>query len=134
MAKTDQYTTEQMIEALTKANGMITHACRYLGCDYKTMKRYINKYKSVQEAYENTQHVMGDNIETTLLDQALGRRDKTTGEWIQEPNVTALIFLAKVHPEMRRRGYAERRELANAPGESLKIEVVYGDYNPKLPD
>jgi hypothetical protein len=49
---------------------------------------------------------MGDSIESTLLNQALGER-KEDGTWKTAPNIPALIFISKTHPSMRERGYGE---------------------------
>jgi|OM-RGC.v1.025420069 hypothetical protein len=108
MANKEQYTAEQMITAIREANGMLTVAARRVGCTYNTIRRYVDNYPTVKQALDDTKQNLGDRIESTLLSQALGIRDSNTGEYTQEPNVTALIFLVKTHPVMRARGYTER--------------------------
>jgi hypothetical protein len=102
----EKFTKEQMVDALIAAKGMKTIAARRLGCDFNTVTRYIDKYACVREALETAKQSMGDNIESTLLNQALGTRNED-GTWKQEPNTSALIFIAKTHPAMRERGYGE---------------------------
>lgn len=108
MAGKEQYTPQQIAEALKQAKGMKTIAARNLGCDYKTIVRYIDKYATVKQALGESQEQLGDSIETTLLSEALGKRNRENTKWEREPNVTALIFLAKTHPVMRERGYSEK--------------------------
>jgi hypothetical protein len=120
MAGKELYTAEQMINALIKANGMKTIAARNLGCEYNTVVRYINKYSTVAKALELSQQNTGDNIESTLLEMALGRRGEDGETWKHEPNISALIFLAKVHPTMRERGYVERQEVTGKDGAPIE--------------
>jgi hypothetical protein len=70
MANREQYTAEQMINALKATRGMITYTSDYLGCDYKTVRRYIDKYATVKEAYEDAKDRIADNVENTLYDVA----------------------------------------------------------------
>jgi hypothetical protein len=126
MANREQYTAEQMINALKATRGMITYTSDYLGCDYKTVRRYIDKYATVKEAYEDAKDRIADNVENTLYDVAVGRRAKD-GTYEIEPNVTALIFLAKTHPALRGRGYAERTEHTGADGGAMEFNLVYPD-------
>lgn len=122
MAGKNQYTAAQMIEALQKSNGMITYAADYLGCAYNTVRRYIDNYPTVKEAFEDSKTRMGDRVESTLYTIAVGKPTRDGKGWEIEPNVTALIFLAKTHPAMRQRGYAERKEFANATDEAGNVE------------
>ena len=120
------YTAKQVIEAITKAQGMPARAAQLLGCSPSTVYRHIQKSPSVREAFEDARHHIADRIEGTLLNQALGRRDPDSGGWAQVPNITALIFLAKTHPAMRERGYGEKRynEHAGADGGAIRLEWV----------
>ena len=106
MAGKRKYTAQQMIDALTAAKGMKTVAARRLGCAYNTVVSYINEYSTVKDALDEAKQSMGDSIESTLLNQALGERNGD-GTWKVEPNISALIFIAKTHPAMRERGYGE---------------------------
>ena len=65
--QTDQFTAQQMIDALVKAKGMTTIAAKYLGCDYKTVKRYIDKYPTVAAAKNAAHEQMADTVELTLI-------------------------------------------------------------------
>jgi hypothetical protein len=128
MANKEAYTKEQMMEALRAAKGMKTIAARRLGCEYRTVQRYIDKYACVREVLEESKQGMGDNIESTLLNQALGVRAED-GTWKQEPNTSALIFIAKTHPAMRERGYGEVHKLQHE-GELTVINKGYTTVSP----
>lgn len=136
MAGKPKFTAEQVITAIRKHNGMLTRAADYLQCTYNTIRRYIDNMPSVKEAYQDARYRMADSIESTLLTEALGKFkvDPNTGrasnEYEREPNVTALIFLAKTHPAMRERGYSESGTVVHDG--KLQIEYVYpdNDHNP----
>ena len=117
-----KYTAEQVASALTEAQGMVTHAARRLGCTRKTVYNYIDRYVTVQEALADARESLGDRIEATLLSEAFGNPKDS-----KDPNITALIFLAKTHPAMRKRGYTERTEHTGADGGNIKFELVYPD-------
>lgn len=114
----EKFTAEQMINAIKTTRGMITYTADYLGCSYNTVRRYIGKYTTVKEAFEDAKDRIADNVENTLYDVAVGKRRKD-GTFETEPNVSALIFLAKTHPAMRSRGYAERTEVTGADGGAI---------------
>jgi hypothetical protein len=121
-----KYTAEEVANAILAAQGMITHAARKLGCTRKTVYNYIDRYVTVAEAVEDSRAKLGDQIETTLLTEALGKRNDK-GEYTKEPNITALIFLAKTHPAMKERGYSQRTELTGADGGAMEVRFVYPD-------
>jgi hypothetical protein len=109
-----KYTAEQVASALTESQGMVTNAARRLGCTRKTVYNYIEKYVTVREALDDARESLGDRIEATLLSEAFGNSKEN-----KDPNITALIFLAKTHPAMRKRGYAERTEVTGADGGAI---------------
>lgn len=119
----EKFTADQMIAALKKARGMKTIAARALGCDYKTVVRYIEKYATVKQAFEEAQEEMADQVELTLFNQAMGVRGED-GEYKQYPSWQLLMFLARTHPALRKRGYAERQEITGADGDGLTIKVI----------
>lgn len=116
-----KYTAEQVADAITQANGMVTHAARVLGCTRKTIYNYLERYVTVRDALEDCRENAGDRIESTLYAIAVGRPTRDGKSWEVEPNVSALIFLAKTHPAMRKRGYAERTEVTGADGGAIKF-------------
>lgn len=109
MAK-NQYTAEQMIAAIRATKGQVTLAARHVGCAYKTMRKYIDEYPTVREAYEQEREKMGDAVELALYDEAVNKR-----------NTAALIFLAKT--KFKDRGYVERQEHTGKDGGALKTYI-----------
>jgi hypothetical protein len=115
----DKYTAQQMIDALEATKGMITVAARRLGCAPNTVRRYIVNYPTVAEAQVEARAALGDQVELTLATMALGERD-TSGRYTREPNITALIFLAKTI--YKDRGYVERQEWSGPNGGPVQVE------------
>lgn len=123
---------DDVAKALIASRGMVSHAARALGCTRATVYNYINKHPTVKAALDDARASLGDRIESTLLYEAMGVQEKDakgelTGRYTREPNISALIFLAKTHPAMRQRGYAEKQHVEHygSDGGSLKIELVY---------
>lgn len=110
-----KYTADQMVTALTETRGMVTLAARRLGCDVKTVRRYIREFPTVAQAQRDETEYMGDRVELELYNQALGKHTKD-GTVEREPNLTALIFLAKT--KFKSRGYTEKLEI------DINIELV----------
>ncbi len=121
----EKFTAEQVIEAINKTRGMITYTAEYLDCAPNTVRRYIEKYVTVANAMDEAKERLADNVENTLYDVAIGKRNKD-GSFSVDPNVTALIFLAKTHPALRKRGYMEanRTEIANADDKPFEVKTT----------
>ena len=117
----DKYTAQEMIDALTFTKGMITVAARKLGCAPNTVRRYIREYKTVAEAKREAHENLGDQVELTLASMALGERD-AAGRFIREPNIAALIFIAKT--KFRDRGYVEKQHVQVDDWRSQAIEYI----------
>lgn len=86
---------------------MVTLAAKRIGCAPNTVRRYIREYVTVAEAKQEAHENLGDQVELTLVSMALGERSQT-GKFIREPNIAALIFLAKT--KFKERGFVERQE------------------------
>ena len=91
---TEQFTPQQVADAITEGSGWMTVAGTILGCSASTVSRYIKKYPLVQEAYAEALEKQNDNAEKRLF------------ELIDEKNPAAVIFYAKTR--MRNRGYTEK--------------------------
>jgi hypothetical protein len=111
-----------MIDALAETRGMITLAARRLGCSPNTVRAYIAKYPSVDQAQREHHAQMGDMVELALYDEAVNKR-----------NTAALIFLAKT--KFKDRGYVERQEFTGADGGAVEQRVIveYVNRVPSLP-
>lgn len=93
--KGEQFTPAQMIEALNATRGMKTLAAKRLGCDYKTVCRYIDLYENVAQAEKDARENMLDAVELKLYDRCM------------KDDITAIIFTLKTIG--RQRGYVEKQ-------------------------
>lgn len=91
----EKFTQEQMIESITATKGMKTLAAKKLGCDYKTVCRYIELYPDVAQAEKTARESMLDAVELKLFDRCM--KDDTT----------AIIFTLKTLGKSR--GYIEKQ-------------------------
>lgn len=106
----EQYTVEEMIEALKLKKGMITLAAKHVGCAYNTMRYYIDTYPHVKEALEMERSALDDAVEMKLYSR------------IEKDDTAAIIFYAKTR--LRHRGYAERQEITGADGKDLTTTII----------
>jgi hypothetical protein len=106
MGKREQFTAQQMINALIESQGFLTHAAHLLGCHYKTVERYVNVYPSVKEAVKEAREKRGDTLELTALKKAIAG------------DTALLIFMLKT--QFHERGFTERLRIEG----NLKLEVV----------
>lgn len=90
-----KYTAEEMIAALEATKGMVSLAARKLGCSLNTVQSYIEQFPTVKAAKQAEHEKLGDQVELTLYDEA-----------IQKRNTAALIFLAKT--QFKERGFVEQ--------------------------
>lgn len=105
----EKYTAEQMIEVIQQAEGNLTDAARLLQCSRTTMHKYVNKYATVRQAYEEETEKAVDFAEGRLMKE------------IRKGNITAIIFFLKT--KGKHRGYVERSEI----GGDVTVKVVYGN-------
>ena len=109
MAAREQYTAEQVAQAIIKAQGVLIGAAQALGCSRQTVDNYIKKYKTVKDAYAEANEITIDFVETALLKK------------IKSGDTTAMIFYLKT--KGKNRGYVERQEVENTG--KVQIHVVY---------
>lgn len=112
MAKKQVYTQQQIIDAITQADGFISQAAARLGCTTPTIYNYAKRYKAVQAALNEVKHKRDDFVESKLF------------KAIKDENITAIIFYAKT--QMKHRGYVERQEVTGKEGEEIILKVVKG--------
>ena len=96
MPKKPRYSSQEVIDAIVKAQGFIGAAASELGCTIATVYSYINKYPTVKQARDDVKYRRDDFVESRLMKQ------------IKSHNITAIIFYAKT--QMKHRGYVERIE------------------------
>jgi hypothetical protein len=101
MAK-KRYTQQQIIDAITKAEGFISAAAINLGCDIGTVYNYIKRYPAIEQVVKDVRYKQVDFVESKLL------------KLIKDENPTAIIFYLKT--QAKDRGYIERQEITGADG------------------
>jgi hypothetical protein len=102
-----RYKADQIAQAITDANGILSLAARNLGCSRTTLYKYVKKYATVQEALEEARETNIDFVESSLMKQ------------IKKGNVTAMIFFLKT--QGKHRGWVERQEVAGVKDAPLVI-------------
>lgn len=100
-----------MAEALVKARGLQTVAAGMLGCDWSTVRRYVQQYPECAEAINLANNALGDLAETKLVDN------------ITNGDQRAIEFYLKT--KQRDRGYTDKTqvELTGAAGGPVRLEV-----------
>ena len=103
-----EFTQAQVEHALTSAGGFITSAAKRLGCNPKTVYRYLQRYPSLKDVLTEARENTLDFVESKLM------------KAIDDGNVTAIIFFLKTRGKSR--GYSERGEFGNTAGnEPVKV-------------
>lgn len=113
MAKTQQYTAQQVADALTQAKGFVSVAARNLGCTDQTVRNYIERYAVCKQAVTDAREAMIDYAEGKLYQN------------IQNNDTVSILFFLKT--QAKQRGYVERTEVTGANGSDLRIKLSWGD-------
>jgi hypothetical protein len=87
----------QLLEALEQSLGVVTTACKKVGCNRSTYYDYYNDDPEFKAAVDELQNMTLDFAESQLHKQ------------IKEGNTTATIFYLKT--KGKKRGYIERQEI-----------------------
>jgi len=85
------------LEALEQSLGVVTTACKIVGCNRSTFYGHYNRDSKFREAVDELQNMTLDFVESQLHKQ------------IKDGNTTATIFYLKT--KGKKRGFVERREV-----------------------
>jgi hypothetical protein len=107
-----RYKTEDIINALKATNGLVSLAAEILRCSPQTIYNRAKSVKSVQEAIEDSRMALIDYAELALRSAVINQQP-----W-------AVAFVLKTIG--KNRGYVERQEIANKPGEDFVLKVISG--------
>lgn len=105
MSDKPHYTTQQMIDALMEARGMVTVAASVVGCHPLTVRAYMRRYPTVAQALLDAREAMTDVAEMALYDAIVARES-----W------AVTLYLKTIG---KSRGYVERQEVTGKDGDSL---------------
>ena len=104
------FTQSQVAGALTAASGLVTSAAKRLGCNPKTLYRYIDRFPALKDVLREARESSIDLAESKLM------------EAIKAGNLTAIIFFLKTQGKSR--GYTERSEPhLTTDGEPVKFTL-----------
>ena len=105
---------EDLLQALEKALGVVSTACKKVGIGRATFYRWLKEDKDFSEEVQAIQDVALDFAESKLFEQ------------IQDGSTAATIFYLKT--KGKRRGYVERQELEHSGGDKpVNIKLVIDD-------
>lgn len=102
-----KYTVEQVIGAIPNSLGIVTAIANRLGCDWHTAKKYIDRYPSVNQAYQDEVERITDIAETKLY------------QAINEGDLQAVKYYLST--KGKRRGYVMQTELSGIDGGAIQI-------------
>jgi hypothetical protein len=86
-----------LLEALEQSLGIVTTACKKVGCARSTFYEYYNKDEAFKSKVDELQNFTLDFVESQLHKQ------------IKDGNTTATIFYLKT--KGKKRGFVERQEI-----------------------
>lgn len=96
MGKSNKYTVSQVEEAIRGTEGFLSQAALRLGCTYRTVYNYVQRFESLQQLMKELKEKQIDFAESKLLAA------------IRKGNLGAIIFFLKC--QAKHRGYVERTE------------------------
>ena len=118
MATHSDILKKKLLEALEKSLGVVTTACKQVGCARSTFYDYMAKDQEFKKAVNDISEIALDFAESKLHEQ------------VSEGNTTATIFYLKTKGKSR--NYIERQEISHeAKLESKLIEWVPAKPQPK---
>lgn len=88
---------KNLLEALEKSLGIVTTACKIVGCARSTFYKYYKDDQDFRASVDELENLTLDYVETKLHKQ------------IENDNTTATIFYLKT--KGKKRGYVERKEV-----------------------
>lgn len=107
MATKTNILKNNLLEALEQSLGVVTTACKIVGCNRATFYKYYNSDEKFKAAVDELQNFTLDFVESQLHKQ------------IKEGNTTATIFYLKT--KGKKRGFVERQEIQMEGGVESKI-------------
>jgi len=123
MSRAQQFTPDEMIEALEKARGLRTQAARILGCHPVTVDVYAKRYASVKQALRYEREKFIDAAEAALYSSVISKEPWAvtfTLATISKEPWAVTFTLATIGKD---RGYV-RREERKLQGDEDKPIVV----------
>ena len=116
-----KFKKKQVIEALTKADGLVTPAAKYLKCDPATIRNYMNRYPELHD------------IRKEAIEQLIDTAESKSKELIDEGDPHHIRWvMARL---ARNRGYGDKIEhqgsvpVTEQRPTEVKITFIGGEEN-----
>jgi len=120
MGRTLIFTPKEVITAIHRTKGLMTHTARVLGCSPHTVENYAKRYPAVRQAITDERKAFVDTAELSLM------------KAVQDGQPWAVALVLKTLG--RHRGYSEENNaLGGDPGAFVPIREVVVEM-PALPD
>lgn len=114
MAKKQQFTVKQVIQALQNNRGLVTQAAEELKAGVRTIYDYADRYPTIKETIKTLKESRLDYTEGKLYDL------------IDKCEPSAIFFHLKT--QGKHRGFVERQELSGPDGKKMDpLVILRGD-------
>lgn len=75
-----KFTAQDFIKAIPGTGGIIAAIAKRVGCDWHTAKKYIDKYPTIKQVYDDECAGIDDLAESTVI-KAIRDGDVSTAKW-----------------------------------------------------
>lgn len=118
MARTKEFTYDQVRDALIAAHGMRVSAAKLLGCDWGTVNNYCQEHPDLMEIVKHRRQIKADMAEV-VIESNLFHENKFLAQRAAE-------FILKTIG--RDRGYGDHVELGGVVINKVEVEIVYKEW------
>lgn len=127
----DQYTAQTFIDAIPGTGGVKSAIARKVGCVYNTVQKYIDKYPTVRQAYEDECARVLD-LAVSVVVQNINLAAKLQADTGLPVDVSdAKWFLSRKGKEQ---GWSERTEVTGASGGPVGVSIIEVVKSSGVPD
>jgi hypothetical protein len=111
------YTAKQFIDAIPGTGGIVSTIADRVGCKWHTAKKYIEKYPTVKDVYNEEIERVIDLAEGVLIQNIqIAAKQAKAGRAVDTADVK--WFLSR---KAKTRGYVERQEVTGADGGAVTV-------------
>ena len=108
-----RYSQKQVLEAVRDSGGIVSAVAARLGCDWNTARKYIDRWKTTQTAFEAERERVLDLAETTLV-KAIKSGDVGAAKW----------YLSRIG---RNRGFSDAVDVTTGGQPITEVKFVWVD-------
>ena len=113
MVGSSQFKASEFVSAIPGTGGIVSTIALRVGCDWHTAKKYIQRYATVQRAYDDEVEKVADIAESMVI-KAIRDEDIGTAKW----------YLSR---KAAGRGYAPKLEQDIEQTGEIILRVIYDD-------